>query len=136
LGISFFDKIFPSERRTVFPSSLQRQHLTISDDLPTRIITGAVQVKPDIREFTPNGIIWADGSVTEGVQNVVMATGYLFDFGLVEEGKLIPVEENHARLWKNMLAPDLAKCNSLAIIGLVQPSGAILPTAEMQANST
>jgi dimethylaniline monooxygenase (N-oxide forming) len=91
-----------------------------------------VQVKPNIREFTANGIIWEDGSRTEGIDNVVMATGYYFDFGLVEEGQLIPVKENEQRLWKNMFPPKLAKWNSLAIIGLVQPTGSILPSAELQ----
>ena len=109
--------------------------MTISDDLPTRIITGSVQVKPDIREFTANGIVWADGSRTDGVDNVVLATGYLFDFSLVEKGTLIPVHDNQAHLYKNMLPPSLAQWNSLAVIGLVQPSGSILPAAEIQVHS-
>lgn len=112
--------------------SFLSQHLTISDDLPTRIITGSVQVKPDIREFTANGIVWADGSRTDGVDNVVMATGYLFDFSLLERGTVIPVQDNQTRLYKNMLPPSLAQWNSLAVIGLVQPSGSILPAAEIQ----
>lgn len=96
------------------------QHLTVSDDLPTRIITGSVVVKPDIREFTAHGIVWSDGTVTDHVDNVVAATGYLFDFELVEKGELIPVRENRTRLYKNMLAPQLADWNTLAIIGLSQ----------------
>lgn len=61
-----------------------------------------------------------------------MCTGYHFDFDIIEQGKLIPVKENSARLYKNMFPPSLAKWNSLAVIGLVQPSGSILPAAEMQ----
>ncbi|KAI3420107.1 hypothetical protein GPALN_003433 [Globodera pallida] len=109
------------------------QHLTVSDDLPCRIITGSVQVQPDIREFTSHGIVWADGTVTDGIDNVVMATGYLFNFDLVENGQLIPAKDNTARLYKNMLTPQLADWNTLVIVGLAQPSGAIHPVAEMQA---
>lgn len=63
-----------------------------------------------------------------------MCTGYHFDFAILEKGELIPVSENRARLYKNMFPPSLANWNSLAIIGLVQPSGSILPAAELQVN--
>ncbi|CAK5075223.1 unnamed protein product [Meloidogyne enterolobii] len=113
--------------------SFYGQHATISDDLPTRIITGSVVVKTNIREFTEKGIVWTDGTFTDNIDNVVMCTGYHFDFDIVEEGKLIPVKDNQAKLYKNVFPPSLAKWNSLAIIGLVQPSGSILPAAEFQA---
>lgn len=77
-------------------------------------------VKPDIREFTAHGIVWSDGTLTDHVDNVVTATGYLFEFELVEKGELIPVRDNRTRLYKNMLAPQLADWNTLAIIGLSQ----------------
>uniref|UniRef100_A0A1I8BMZ5 Flavin-containing monooxygenase n=1 Tax=Meloidogyne hapla TaxID=6305 RepID=A0A1I8BMZ5_MELHA len=134
LIINQLQKRFDHAKYGICPKhSFYGQHATISDDLPTRIITGAVVVKPDIREFTIKGIIWADGTQTDNIDNVVMCTGYHFDFNLVEEGKLIPVKDNQARLYKNVFPPTLAKWNSLAIIGLVQPSGSILPAAEFQA---
>uniref|UniRef100_A0A915LD86 Flavin-containing monooxygenase n=1 Tax=Meloidogyne javanica TaxID=6303 RepID=A0A915LD86_MELJA len=94
--------------------SFYGQHATISDDLPTRIITGSVVVKTNIREFTEKGIVWTDGTFTDNIDNVVMCTGYHFDFDIVEEGKLIPVKDNEARLYKNVFPPSLAKWNSLA----------------------
>ncbi|KAL3072907.1 hypothetical protein niasHS_017881 [Heterodera schachtii] len=127
-------KRFDHAKYGIMPShGFFSQHLTVSDDLPCRIITGSVQVKPDIREFTSHGIVWADGTVTDGIDKIVMATGYLFNFDLVENGQLIPVKDNTAWLYKNMLAPQLADWNTLAIVGLAQPSGAIHPVAEMQA---
>lgn len=134
LLINQLQKRFDHAKYGIMPKhSYFSQHLTISDDLPTRIITGAVACKPDIREFTASGIVWMDGTRTEPVDNVVLATGYLFDFSLVEGGQLMPVHDNQARLYKNMLPPELAQWNSLAVIGLLQPSGSILPSAEMQA---
>ncbi|KAH7718799.1 Protein FMO-2 [Aphelenchoides avenae] len=110
------------------------QHPTMSDDIPSRILQGTIVVKPDIKRFTKTGIEWIDGTVTEPVDNVILSTGYKFDFPLLENGKLIPVHNNHVQgLYKNMWPTTLAKHNSLAIIGLCQPVGALFPVAEMQA---
>lgn len=64
--------------------SVFAQHPTLSDDLPSRILHGRVVVKPDIKRFTKTGIEWADGTVTEPVDNVVFSTGYKFSFPLIE----------------------------------------------------
>ncbi|KAH7693809.1 Dimethylaniline monooxygenase, partial [Aphelenchoides avenae] len=87
------------------------------------------------RRFTEGGIEWTDGTVTEHVDNVILATGYLVDTRLVEDGTLIIVMNNYARLWKYIFPVDgdLAQHNTLGFVGLIQPTGAIISTAEMQA---
>lgn len=62
------------------------QHPTMSDDVPSRILQGTIIVKPDIKRFTKTGIEWVDGTVTEHVDNVILSTGYKFDFPLLEVG--------------------------------------------------
>uniref|UniRef100_A0A915LKN2 Flavin-containing monooxygenase n=1 Tax=Meloidogyne javanica TaxID=6303 RepID=A0A915LKN2_MELJA len=58
--------------------SFYGQHATISDDLPTRIITGSVVVKTNIREFTEKGIVWTDGTFTDNIDNVqICFLGYV-----------------------------------------------------------
>ncbi|KAE9555224.1 hypothetical protein FO519_001574 [Halicephalobus sp. NKZ332] len=107
-------------------------HPTVNDELPNRLANGTVKVKPNIKEFTEEGIIFEDGSVVDHVDEVVLSTGYWFDFPLVENGKLIPVQKNVADLFMNMYSPNLSDHNSLAILGLVQPVGAIMPISELQ----
>ncbi|KAH7721694.1 CBN-FMO-2 protein [Aphelenchoides avenae] len=111
------------------------KHATLNDELQNRILSGTVVVKPDVARFTEGGIEWTDGTVTEHVDNVILATGYLFDTRLVEDGTLIAVEDNYARLWKCILPVDgdLARHNTFGFVGLIQPTGAIVSTAEMQA---
>uniref|UniRef100_A0A674GWY2 Flavin-containing monooxygenase n=1 Tax=Taeniopygia guttata TaxID=59729 RepID=A0A674GWY2_TAEGU len=104
------------------------QHPTVNDDLPNRIISGRVQVKPNIQEFTETSAIFEDGT-REDVDAVVFATGYSFSFPFLEG--CVKVVENQIPLYKHMFPPDLEK-PTLAFIGLIQPLGAIMPISELQ----
>ncbi|XP_005528712.1 PREDICTED: dimethylaniline monooxygenase [N-oxide-forming] 5-like [Pseudopodoces humilis] len=103
------------------------QHPTVNDDLPNRIISGRVRVKPNIQEFTETSAIFEDGT-REDVDAVVFATGYSFSFPFLEGFKVV---ENQIPLYKFMFPPDLEK-PTLAFIGFIQPLGAIMPISELQ----
>ncbi|KAH7706998.1 Protein FMO-5 [Aphelenchoides avenae] len=131
----FWNRLLPKwylERTTL--AALRRRfdhelkHATLNDELPNRILSGTVVVKPDVARFTASGMEWTDGSVTDHVDNVILATGYLFDTRLVEGAMLIAVENNYARLWKYIFPvdSDLAQHNTLGFVGLIQPTGAII----------
>ncbi|NXL89603.1 FMO5 monooxygenase, partial [Alectura lathami] len=104
------------------------QHPTINDDLPNRIISGRVQVKPNIQEFTETSAIFKDGT-REDIDAVVFATGYSFSFPFLEG--YVKVVENQVSLYKYVFPVDLEK-PTLAFIGFIQPLGAIMPISEMQ----
>ncbi|KAM7106886.1 flavin-containing monooxygenase 5-like isoform 2-T3 [Ciconia maguari] len=104
------------------------QHPTINDDLPNRIISGRVLVKPNVQEFTEMSAIFEDGT-REDIDAVVFATGYSFSFPFLEG--CVKVVENQIPLYKFMFPPELEK-PTLAFIGLIQPLGAIMPISELQ----
>ncbi|XP_029818121.1 dimethylaniline monooxygenase [N-oxide-forming] 5 isoform X1 [Manacus vitellinus] len=104
------------------------QHPTVNDDLPNRIISGRVRVKPNIQEFTETSVIFEDGT-KEDIDAVVFATGYSFSFPFLEE--CVKVVQNQVSLYKFVFPPDLEK-PTLAFIGLIQPLGAIMPISELQ----
>lgn len=104
------------------------QHATINDDLPNRIISGRVRVKPNVREFTETSAIFEDGT-REDIDAVVFATGYSFSFPFLEE--CVKVVENQVSLYKYVFPVDLEK-PTLAFIGFIQPLGAIMPISELQ----
>ncbi|NXM54285.1 FMO5 monooxygenase, partial [Illadopsis cleaveri] len=104
------------------------QHPTVNDDLPNRIISGRVRVKPNIQEFTETSAIFEDGT-REDVDAVVFATGYSFSFPFLEG--CVKVVENQIPLYKFVFPPDLEK-PTLAFIGFIQPLGAIMPISELQ----
>ncbi|XP_064575530.1 flavin-containing monooxygenase 5-like isoform X2 [Zonotrichia leucophrys gambelii] len=105
-----------------------QQHPTVNDDLPNRIISGRVRVKPNVQEFTETSAIFEDGT-REDVDAVVFATGYSFSFPFLDG--CVKVVENQIPLYKFVFPPDLEK-PTLAFIGLIQPLGAIMPISELQ----
>uniref|UniRef100_F1L896 Flavin-containing monooxygenase n=1 Tax=Ascaris suum TaxID=6253 RepID=F1L896_ASCSU len=107
-------------------------HVTVNDELPNRIASGTVVVKPNIGRFREHSVIFEDNSIVDDVHVVIYATGYSFGFPMLEEGKLIPVDENRVNLYQYMYPPQLSPKNTLAVIGLIQPIGSIMPISEMQ----
>lgn len=110
-----------------------RAHLTLNDELPNRIACGTVRVKPGIKSFTETGVQFDDGSFVEGVDEVILATGFSYHFDMIEGGKLIEVDENKSDIYKYVFPLATADHNTLAVIGLIQPLGSIMPISEMQA---
>ncbi|KAK3087078.1 hypothetical protein FSP39_001367 [Pinctada imbricata] len=106
------------------------QHPTVNDDLPNRIISGGIIVKPDIKTFTENGVIFENGSKKEEIDVAFLATGYIFRFPFVDKS-VIEVKQNKVNLYKWMFPPDLEK-QTLCVIGCIQPLGAIMPISENQ----
>ncbi|ELK27907.1 Dimethylaniline monooxygenase [N-oxide-forming] 5 [Myotis davidii] len=105
------------------------QHPTVNDDLPNRIISGLVKVKGNVKEFTETAAIFEDGSREDDIDAVIFATGYSFAFPFLEDS--VRVVRNKISLYKKVFPPSLEK-PTLAIIGLIQPLGAIMPISELQ----
>lgn len=107
-------------------------HPTVNDELPNRIACGTVRMKPNIREFGERSVAFEDGSRVDDVDVVILATGFEFHFPMVEHGKLIPVHDNVVDLYQYMFPTETSDHNTLAVIGLIQPIGSIMPISEMQ----
>ncbi|XP_044094990.1 flavin-containing monooxygenase 5 isoform X2 [Neovison vison] len=105
------------------------QQPTMNDDLPNRIISGLVKVKGNVTEFTETAAIFEDGSREDNIDAVIFATGYTFAFPFLEDS--VQVVKNKISLYKKVFPPNLEK-PTLAIIGLIQPLGAIMPISELQ----
>ncbi|KAH7691423.1 Protein FMO-1 [Aphelenchoides avenae] len=107
---------------------------TVSDDLPGRILTGEVIVKPNIQAFVEEyGIEFEDGSRIGHIDAVILCTGYRFELPLLENGKLVPVYNNDMNLYKYIFPPSTADHNTLGLVGQVQVRGAFAPVFELQA---
>ncbi|XP_022422403.1 dimethylaniline monooxygenase [N-oxide-forming] 5-like [Delphinapterus leucas] len=105
------------------------QHPTLNDFLPNCIISGLVKVKSNVKEFTETAAIFEDGSREDDIDAVIFATGYSFAFPFLEDS--VKVVKNKISLYKKVFPPNLEK-PTLAIIGLIQPLGAIMPISELQ----
>ncbi|NXM02909.1 FMO1 monooxygenase, partial [Tyrannus savana] len=111
-------------------SCLVREPVT-NDDLPSYILTGRITIKPGVKEFKANSVVFHNCPEEEPVDTVVFCTGYDVSFPFLEES-VVKVENKHASLYKYVFPTNLQK-HTLAVIGLIKPLGAIMPVTEMQA---
>ncbi|KAM9324554.1 dimethylaniline monooxygenase [N-oxide-forming] 2-like [Gastrophryne carolinensis] len=103
----------------------------VNDHLPSRILCGAVRVKPSISMFTSTSVIFEDGTVVDNLDDVIFATGYNISFPFLDDS-IITIDNNKVLLYKNVFPPHHEK-PTMAFLGLTQPLGSILSAAELQA---
>lgn len=106
------------------------QHPTVNDALPNLILSGKVQVKKNIVEFTEDGVLFEGDDKATVLDDVILATGYQIKFPFLPKD-VVSVVDNQVQLYKYVFPPHL-RHPTLALIGLVQPVGAIFPIAELQ----
>ncbi len=107
---------------------LLEAHPTVSADLLPRIGHGRVKPKPNIERLEGDRVRFVDGTV-EPIDVIVYCTGYRITFPFLSD-ELVPVRDNVVKLFRRVVAPER---DGLYFIGLVQPLGAIMPIAELQA---
>ncbi|XP_077987008.1 flavin-containing monooxygenase 5-like [Glandiceps talaboti] len=106
------------------------QHPMVNDLLPNEVLSGRVKIKANVKRFMKSSVEFEDGTVEEDIDEVIMATGYIFGFPFLDES-VVKVTNNEVSVYKYVFPPSL-KHGTLAIIGLIQPLGAINPISEMQ----
>ncbi|KAH9391756.1 hypothetical protein TYRP_022604, partial [Tyrophagus putrescentiae] len=106
----------------------------INDNLANKIISGNIIIKKDIEQFAENGIIFKNdnGQITQ-CETVVLCTGYKIVFPFLSSQVLPQTQDNQFAFYKHQFLPHLQPHpHTLAFIGLVEPSGALFPIAELQ----
>ncbi|HYK32123.1 MAG TPA: NAD(P)-binding domain-containing protein [Streptosporangiaceae bacterium] len=100
----------------------------ISDTLLSRVDQGDIVVKPTIAAFDGDIVRFTDGSA-ERADVVIYCTGYKISFPFLDRA-LLDAGNGEVPLYRRVVPPALP---GLYFIGLVQPIGAIMPIAELQA---
>ncbi|XP_029284917.1 dimethylaniline monooxygenase [N-oxide-forming] 5-like [Cottoperca gobio] len=103
----------------------------INDDLPFKILSGSVIVKPNVKEIRGSTVVYDDGSALENVDTIVFATGYSYDFPYLPSSAMYK-SGHRLGLYKHIFSPNLEH-PTLAVVGFIHALGAIMPQAEMQA---
>lgn len=106
---------------------LGEAHPTVSADILSRVVHGAIVAKPNIAELLGDSVRFSDGSV-EKVDAIIYCTGYRVTFPFFDEA-FLAAADNDLPLYRRVFKPGIP---NLAFIGLVQPLGALMPLAEAQ----
>ncbi|KAF8781435.1 Dimethylaniline monooxygenase like protein [Argiope bruennichi] len=102
----------------------------INDHITSKLLSGSVKQKPNIKRFTEDGVIFEGDNEVTKADAVIMATGYTWKFPFLEKG-IIMEEEGKINLYKCMFPINL-KHATFAVIGFVLPFGPGFPIGELQ----
>uniref|UniRef100_A0A8C7FT26 Flavin-containing monooxygenase n=1 Tax=Oncorhynchus kisutch TaxID=8019 RepID=A0A8C7FT26_ONCKI len=102
----------------------------INDELPNKILTGGVMVKPNVQQIRGSSVVFEDGSVVDKVDVIVFATGYNYDFPFLPPN-VMHKSGHRLGLYKHVFPPTLEH-PTMAVVGFIHALGAIMPQAEMQ----
>ncbi|XP_054836304.1 flavin-containing monooxygenase 1-like [Eublepharis macularius] len=105
--------------------------IVLNEEFPGYIASGKVSIRPGVKEFKENSVVFKGSQEAEEVDVVVFATGYKASFPFIDES-IIKVENKHASLYKYIFPPQLEK-PTLAVIGVLRPFGPVMPLVETQA---
>jgi dimethylaniline monooxygenase (N-oxide forming) len=109
---------------------LLSEHPTISQDLLNLSGRGLLNFKPNIKRFENKTVHFEDGT-SQDFDMIIYATGYKITFPFLKHIPEFDVENtNDIRLYKKIVHPGYP---NIFFVGLVQPLGAIMPLAELQA---
>ncbi|KAM3619276.1 uncharacterized protein V6R79_005457 [Siganus canaliculatus] len=103
----------------------------INDDLPLKILSGSVIIKPNVKEIHGSTVVFDDGSIAEKVDRIAFATGYNYDFPYLPSDVMYK-SGHRVGLYKHIFPPNLEH-PTLAVVGFIHAFGAVMPQAEMQA---
>lgn len=103
-------------------------HPTMSAELLDAAAHGRVTIRPNVAELRGDHVRFADGR-SDPVDSIVYATGYRITFPFFDPG-FFSVNDNEIALYRNVVHPEH---ENLYFIGFIQPLGAIMPLAELQA---
>jgi hypothetical protein len=75
-------------------------HFTFgAHELASHLACGRIQLRADIWSLSAgNTVEFVDGTVEDGVDALILCTGFQFDFGFVEDGLILPVRHNDFHL--------------------------------------
>ncbi|XP_037507172.2 flavin-containing monooxygenase 5 [Rhipicephalus sanguineus] len=101
----------------------------VNDVLPSRILTGTVQIRGNVSRLGPDYAEFRDGSRVV-IDDVIVATGYSKHYPFLPPEVAPYVREDRVELYKFIFP---VEDPSVAFVGLVEPIGGFWPVAEMQA---
>ena len=108
--------------------SILGAHVTLNQEFVSYVGHGRIRIKPDVAQLAGDAVRFEDGT-EEPFDAIVYATGYDIRFPFLAPD-VLSAEGNRIALYQRVVVPERP---GLYVVGLVQPLGAIMPLAEVQA---
>ncbi|CAJ0940028.1 unnamed protein product [Ranitomeya imitator] len=121
---------FNHELYNIQPEGIAWKEPLVNEELPSRILSGSIMVKPHVTKFTETSVHFADGSVVDNLDVVLLATGYDYSFPFLDEA-IVKKDETKGSFYKKIVPLGIEK-PTIAFISFVLPIGPTMVVAELQ----
>lgn len=105
-----------------------KEHPTISQEFLNKTGHGKIKIKPNIHKLNGSEVVFTDGTSQE-FDHIIYSTGYEIKFPFFPK-IFFTVQHNELSLYEYVVDPNHS---GLFFIGFIQPLGAVMPLAELQA---
>ncbi|KAM9324780.1 dimethylaniline monooxygenase [N-oxide-forming] 2-like [Gastrophryne carolinensis] len=126
----YFNSQFDHELYNIQPEGIAWKEPLVNEELPSRILSGLIIIKPGVTRFTETAAHFSNGSIVDNLDVVILATGYNYNFPFLEESNL-KKDANNGYLYKKIIPLHIEK-PTIAFISFIQPIGSLMVTAELQ----
>ncbi|XP_073427661.1 dimethylaniline monooxygenase [N-oxide-forming] 2-like [Dendrobates tinctorius] len=121
---------FNHELYNIQPEGIAWKEPLVNDELPSRILSGSIMIKPHVAKFTETSVHFADGSVVDNLDMVLLTTGYDYSFPFLDE-VIVKKDESKGSFYKKIIPLGIEK-PTIAFIAFVLAIGPTMVLAELQ----
>ncbi|XP_077132542.1 flavin-containing monooxygenase 3-like [Ranitomeya variabilis] len=126
----YLNEHFNHELYNIQPEGIAWKEPLVNDEFPSRILSGSIMVKPHVTKFTETSVHFADGSVVDNLDVVLLATGYDYSFPFLDEA-IVKKDESKGSFYKKIIPLGIEK-PTIAFIAFVLAVGPTMVMAELQ----
>ncbi|KAM3915678.1 dimethylaniline monooxygenase [N-oxide-forming] 2-like [Leptodactylus fuscus] len=126
----FMNDQFNHDLYCIQPEGIVWKEPLVNEELPSRIMSGSIIVKPKVTKFTETSVHFEDGSIVDNLDVVVLATGYDYSFPFLDES-VVKKDDNKGSFYKKIIPLGIEK-PTIAFIAFILPVGPTMVVAELQ----
>ncbi|XP_040263057.1 dimethylaniline monooxygenase [N-oxide-forming] 2-like [Bufo bufo] len=126
----FMNNQFDHDLYNIQPEGSVWKEPLVNEELPSRILSGSIMIKSHVERFTETAVHFADGSVVDNLDVVLLATGYDYSFPFLDES-IVKKEDSKGSLYKKIIPLGIEK-PTIAFIAFILPVGPTMVVAELQ----
>ncbi|XP_075038588.1 dimethylaniline monooxygenase [N-oxide-forming] 2-like [Mixophyes fleayi] len=126
----YMNNQFNHQLYDIEPEGIEWREPLVNEELPSRILSGSIIIKSEVTTFTETSAHFADGSVVNDLDVVILAIGYDYSFPFLDQS-IVKKDESKGSFYKKIIPLDIEK-PTLAFIAFVLPVGPSGVVAELQ----
>ncbi|XP_075038582.1 dimethylaniline monooxygenase [N-oxide-forming] 2-like [Mixophyes fleayi] len=126
----YMNNQFNHELYNIEPEGIEWKEPLVNEELPSRVLSGSIIIKSEVTAFTETSAHFADGSVVNDLDVVILAIGYDYSFPFLDQS-IVKKDENKGSFYKKIIPLGIEK-PTLAFIAFILPVGPTMVIAELQ----